>query len=161
MIKKTVIALAMLTPFLLTNAHAEESKRSVEQVYKECGIGALVFGKTSPILAVISNVTWDLGTTAGISNSMSPDTCSGSSVKTAMLLKEAFPNVEQDLSSGNGEYLQALNSFMECGAVNEKVRNDFGAYTTTESYKKSSSSENAEALFDIINQNKQSAGCTV
>ncbi|GAF55755.1 hypothetical protein JCM18901_1422 [Psychrobacter sp. JCM 18901] len=102
-----------MIPFSAANADlgskfkTAETGRTIEQIYKQCGIGGALFGNSSPILAIISNVTWDLGTTAATSDSMSPETCQGGNVRAAVLIKEAFPSVEKDLASGQGAHLSA------------------------------------------------------
>lgn len=161
MLKKIAMMAAFCAlPFSMT-VSAADNGRSIEQVYKECGIGAMIFGKSSPTLAFISNVTWDLGTTAAVSNSMSPDTCSGGKVRTAMLIKEAFPSVEKDLAAGNGAHLSALNTFMACDAAAADLRTEYANYTLTQAYAQSSEKQNAEALYSIVNRTAASAGCSL
>lgn len=153
--------MATLTTLSVSMAATAGSGRSMEQIYKQCGIGGAIFGNSSPTLAFISNVTWDLGTTAALSDSMSPESCSGGAVKTAMLIKEAFPSVEKDLAAGNGAHLSALNTFMSCDAAAKTVRADYAAYTTTQAYAKATSAQNAEALHSIVNRSKVAAGCSL
>lgn len=157
MLKKTIVALAVASlPFA---AHADlgskfkkhESGRTIEQIYKQCGIGGALFGNSSPILAIISNVTWDLGTTAATSDSVSPNTCQGGNVKAAVLINEAFPSVEKDLAAGQGQYLSALSNVAACAST-DVIRGKYASYTQTEAYSKATQSQNAEALFQIVNQ---------
>ncbi len=152
MLKKIAIAsvVAAMIPFATANA-AVESGRSIEQVYKQCGIGGAIFGNSSAILAIISNVTWDLGTTAAISDSMSPDTCQGGNVRAAVLIKEAFPSVEKDLASGQGAHLSALNSVANCDSA-ANVRAQYGKYAQTSVYRAATQDQNAEALYSIVKQ---------
>lgn len=159
MLKKIAMAsiVAAMIPF---SAHADlgsvvkttETGRTIEDVYKQCGIGGALFGNSSPILAIISNVTWDLGTTAAISDSMSPESCQGGNVKAAVFIKEAFPSVEKDLASGQGAHLSALQSVASCASVNN-VRAQYGQYTQTSAYKTASQDQNAEVLYSIVGQN--------
>lgn len=126
-----------------------DTGRSIEQIYKQCGIGGALFGNSSEILAIISNVTWDLGTTAATSDSMSPNTCQGGNVKTAVLIKEAFPSVAQDLAAGEGKYLTALGSVANCSSL-DSVRSQYATYAQSGKYATATQSENAEVLFDIV-----------
>lgn len=161
MLKKIAMMAAFAAlPFSMTT-NAADGKRSMEQIYKECGIGGAIFGNNSPTLAFISNVTWDLGTTAALSDSSSPESCSGGTVKTAMLIKEAFPSVEKDLAAGNGAHLSALNTFMACDAATKTVRAEYAQYTTTQAYAQASSAQNAEELHSIVNRSKTAAGCSL
>lgn len=153
MLKKIAIAsvvAAMIMPFGTANAQVD-SNRTIEQVYKQCGLGGAIFGNSSAILAIISNVTWDLGTTAAISNSLSPDTCQGGNLKAAILIKEAFPSVEKDLASGQGAHLSALQNIANCDSVSS-VRAQYGQYAQTSAYRTSTQDQNAEALFSIVQQ---------
>lgn len=163
MLKKIVLVAAATLPLLMVSqAQAEitgKSGRTMEQVYKECGLGGLLLGKSSPILAVISNVTWDLGTTAAISDSVSPETCLNGNTKAAVLIKEAFPSVEKDLAAGSGAHLNALNGLMSCEAASAGVRQDYADYTQTVNYQSATQDQNAAVLFNIVNQNMAAAGC--
>lgn len=157
MLKKlALVALATALPFATANADIgskfkkAETGRSIEQIYKQCGIGGALFGNSTPILAIISNVTWDLGTTAAISDSMSPDTCQGGKVKAAVLIKEAFPTVEKDLAAGQGAHLSALANVANCGST-AQLRSQYGKYTQSSAYQTATQQQNAEKLFAIVN----------
>ena len=159
MLKKIVFAsvVAAMIPFGAANADLGskfkkvETGRTIEQIYKQCGIGGALFGNSSPILAIISNVTWDWGTTAATSNSMSPETCQGGNVKAAVLIKEAFPSVEKDLASGQGAHLSALQSVANCDSA-ASVRAQYGKYAQTSAYRTATQDQNAEALYSIVKQ---------
>ena len=153
MLKKIAIALAVTAMIPLSAANAQaDSGRTIEQVYKQCGLGGAIFGNSSEILAIISNVTWDLGTTAAISDSMSPETCQGGNVKAAVLIKEAFPSVEKDLASGQGAHLSALQSVANCDSA-ANVRAQYGQYAQTAAYRTATQDQNAETLFSIVKTN--------
>ncbi|MGO1249854.1 DUF3015 family protein [Psychrobacter sp.] len=160
MLKKIVLASAVvaMVPFSAANAdlasglNTTDTGRTVEQIYKECGLGGALFADTSPILAIISNVTWDLGTTAATSDSMSPETCQGSDVRAAVLIKEAFPSVENDLASGQGAHLSALQNVASCDS-SASVRAQYGKYAQTTAYRTATQDQNAEALYSIVKSN--------
>ena len=159
MFKKIAITTVITTmiPFATANADlgskfkSADTGRTIEQIYKECGIGGALFGNSSPILAIISNVTWDLGTTAATSDSMSPNTCQGGNIKAAVLIKEAFSSVEKDLASGQGAHLAALTRVANCGAA-ANIRAEYGQYTQTSSYRMATQDQNAQALYSIVQQ---------
>ena len=67
--------------------------------YSECGIGAAIFPKNGAA-AAISNVIWDLGSTAVTSATLSPDTCSAETVDTAKFILETIDNLESDVAIG-------------------------------------------------------------
>ncbi|MDO5652119.1 MAG: DUF3015 family protein [Moraxella sp.] len=152
MLKKALIATAITAVALSSTAHAgQKSGRSIEQVYKQCGIGGALFGNKSEILAIISNVTWDLGTTAAISDSASPDTCKGGDVRAAVLINEAFPSVEKDLAAGEGAYINALANVAQCSSV-DAVRTSYGKYAQSSAYETASQAQNGEVLFGLVQQ---------
>ncbi|WP_435979578.1 DUF3015 family protein [Psychrobacter sp. DM4] len=159
MFKKIAFAsvVAAMIPFGTANADlgsnfkSADTGRTIEQIYKQCGIGGALFGNSSPILAIISNVTWDLGTTAATSDSMSPNTCQGGNVKAAVLIKEAFPSVEKDLASGQGAHLSALQTVASCDSV-ANVRTQYGQYAQTSAYRTATQDQNAETLYNIVKQ---------
>lgn len=157
MLKKIAIAsiaIAML-PFGTASADlgsqfkTVDTGRTIEQIYKECGLGGALFGNSSPILAIISNVTWDLGTTAATSDSMSPENCQDGNVQAAVLINEAFPSVEKDLASGQGAHLSALQNVAKCDSV-AGVRSQYGKYTQTSAYSTATQQQNAENLYSIV-----------
>jgi hypothetical protein len=107
-LKTGITALALAATF--GTAHAE---RDFAEIYKECGLGAMLFPE-DPIIAVITNVTWDLGTTAVSSELSSPEMCKGNASTMAALILDAHPQIEQDLAAGEGEYLSSITNLMGC-----------------------------------------------
>ncbi|WP_412972686.1 DUF3015 family protein [Glaciecola sp. MF2-115] len=94
--------------------------------YKDCGIGAALFAST-PWAAVTSNVIWDVGTTAVISATASPETCSGSEYATAVFINETYESLEQNFVQGEGQFIDTLSSIMSCDtdsstALTQEVR---------------------------------------
>lgn len=165
MFNKKLIYPAVLTcaMFIHTPAQAQGAE-TIAHIYTQCGIGGLIFGHESlgvlgKTLASVSNVFWDLGTTAASSHSLSPDTCLSKEVKTAYFIKETFSDLENNLATGKGDYLQALNTLMACEAASQNVRRDYAEYTTTRFYTSATQHQNAEKLFEIVNDNLHSAQC--
>ena len=158
MLKKIILAAAIaVTPFTLMSQ--AQAARSIEGVYTQCGIGGLIFGDLSKPLAVISNVIWDLGTTAALSDSLSPETCRSVQFKTAVFIQESMPSLEKDLASGRGEHLQALNSLMSCPVASKAIRRDYGVFAASKQYNSANMNQKAEQLFQIVNNNMEQAGC--
>lgn len=165
MFNKKLIYPAMLMSgmFIHTPAQAQGAE-TIAHIYTQCGIGGLVFGHESlgvlgKTLASVSNIFWDFGTTAASSHSLSPDTCLSQEVKTAYFIKETFSDLENNLATGKGEHLQALNTLMACEAASQNVRRDYAEYTTTRFYTSATQQQNAEKLFKIVNDNLRSAQC--
>ena len=125
--------------------------------WQDCGIGAMVFPDNGAA-AAISNIIWDLGTTAVTTQASSKDSCASSNAKTAMFIKATMPALEQDVAAGEGEYVTAMLELRGCeatshNAIIEAIRTDV-ANTQVDS---------AEKLYNIVEQrvtSNFSAACT-
>lgn len=87
--------------------------------FSDCGIGAALF-PNHKVLAVTSNVIWDVGTTAVTSATASPETCSGKSATAAKFILESYESLAEETARGHGEHLAALMNILE---VSEADRN--------------------------------------
>jgi hypothetical protein len=130
--------------------------RKFGQIYRECGLGAMIM-KDDPTFALVSNITTDLGTTAILSNATTPDTCKGSSVKTALFIHESYNALASDLSRGQGKYLDSLAALNGWSgdtqkAVAEQIRGEFATVVASNGYSDKSRLEKSEALFDIVSK---------
>lgn len=111
--KAAAVSLGIVGMLSTSPAHSRE----FADVYSECGLGAMIFSGASDnnrILAIISNVTWDLGTTAHLSNMSSPENCTKGSASTAAFIMQTYPSIERDLARGEGEFLTAMLDFRGC-----------------------------------------------
>ena len=105
-----------------------QSERTFADVYAECGIGAMLFNSNASagsdsgrVLAIISNATWDWGTTAHISNASSEENCQGAPASTASFLFHNYDQIETDVAMGGGEHIDALVSALQCSAPDQEV----------------------------------------
>ena len=88
--------------------------RDIGRIYTECGLGGAI-APTSDVVAAITNVTFDLGTTAISSNLSSPETCNGGKeVKTAALIINNTAAIEKEAAAGQGDTLAALEAVSGC-----------------------------------------------
>ena len=128
--------------------------REFADIYTECGLGALIAPNNAAVAAV-TNVTWDLGTTAILSNATSEDTCEGSKSKTALYIHQAYPSIESDLASGEGKSLTAL---MEIAAIDEssqgeyaaELRRQFAQLVSVEGYAEQTAFEKSSNLHRLV-----------
>jgi len=128
--------------------------RDFAEIYTECGLGAMIAPKHGGVAAV-TNVTWDLGTTAVSSNISSPDTCVGGKEKTAAFINQSYENIEVDLAKGQGEYLDRLMALMgvregQKSEVLQAIRSDMGKVVSSSSYTSMSRFEKTKALYSIV-----------
>lgn len=159
--KKTlaVLGATVATIGMMGSANAE---RAFGDIYTECGIGAGIFPKHE-VMAAISNVTWDLGTTAITSNYSSEDSCKGKEVASAAFIHGTYSALEQDIAKGEGQHLSALMDIMNCDAsaranVVHAVRADFSNAVSADTYSTATSAEKSEQLYNIVNANKAACG---
>jgi len=122
-----IIAVVTATLLLSLGVHANASDRAFADVYAECGIGAMIFnadlagGDNGRILAIISNATWDWGTTAHISNQSSAENCQGGATATAAFIYQNHDRIASDLAIGNGDHLTALLDNVNCTTQQDAV----------------------------------------
>jgi len=81
--------------------------------YSDCGTGAAIFSGL-PALAATSNVIWDVGTTAVISATASPETCQGANAQTAQFIFDTYDNIVEQTAQGSGEHLTAMLNILGC-----------------------------------------------
>lgn len=119
-IKKLVPALFMAaamgaSPVSMAQANPNAAPGTGPNPYSDCGIGAALFPETA-WAAVTSNVIWDIGTTAVTSATLSPGTCSGKTLKTALFIRDTYPQLVEEIARGEGEHLKTAMTLFECGA---------------------------------------------
>jgi hypothetical protein len=159
--KKTITTLAAIVALSLASTHsfAQDSKLNP---WQDCGIGAMVFPDNS-VAAAISNVIWDLGTTAVTSASASEDNCNATRVQTARFVTESLPNLEEDIVKGEGQHLTAMLNLMGCGTaekhvVSTAIRNDFSSVMSKATYSEMDVQQKAESLFTVA-ENAATGSC--
>lgn len=153
--KKGFLLAASAALFL---AAGQASAREFADIYTECGLGAMIAPNNGAVAAV-TNVTWDLGTTAVSSNVSSADTCQGGKKKTAAFIYEQFAQIEKDLARGQGQHLAALMNIAGCEVGSEQtLRAGFADSVAQPGYAAQSRFERAEALFNQVQKASCKAG---
>ena len=153
MIKRCLTAAVLVSAFVSMPSQA----KSGINPWQQCGIGAMVFPDNGTA-AAISNVIWDLGTTAVSSNVSSVESCKGANVKTAQFIKQTFPILEQEIAQGEGEYISAMLNVRGCDSSAHSqmittIRNDFAQTSVND----------AQALYTLVESNiasQFSANCS-
>jgi hypothetical protein len=134
--------------------------REFGEIYTQCGLGGLIAGSV-PVVAVITNITWDLGTTAISSNVSSPETCRTVVVRTAAFINDAAPRLEQDLARGQGPHLAALLELSGCSAsaqpaITAALRADLSRSLAAPGAASRTGYQQAAGLFDLYTARVQS-----
>lgn len=148
--KKLVCAIALvLTSGIASGAGAGGGPNP----YSDCGIGAAIFENNTG--AAISNVIWDLGTTAVVSATSSPETCEGASVVAAEMIFETYVNLELDTARGEGANLTALMDVLQCSAdarpqISADLRTSFSDLVNDDSYTSKTRVEKSSDYYDAL-----------
>ena len=150
-IKHICGAVAALTAFASASAFAQQT-REVANPWLDCGIGALIFPSANlEVGAGLSNIIWDLGTTAVTSAQSSPETCNGlDNVTSAAFIQRTYPTLEKELARGYGDNLNALATLV--GAEDEAafvatLRQEMATEIAAPTFAKLSYDEKAQALY--------------
>jgi hypothetical protein len=152
-VMKFVVVVVLLVSLLCAFSPIVEA-REFAMIYRECGIGAMLAADI-PWLAVILNVTWDLGTTAILSNATSPETCAGGDARTAAFIYDAYDSLEADLARGSGEYLDSLMVLSGCKtdvyqSLSLALREDLRTSVAIEGYTDQTRFQKAENLYNLF-----------
>ncbi len=150
---KKIMILAVAATTLLAFSLPTMS-RDFADIYTDCGLGAMIAPRNAAVAAV-TNVTWDLGTTAISTNISSPDSCAGGKEKTAAFIHESYASIEKDLAGGDGVYLEAMTTLAGCDSKVSKeltsaLRDDFTKIVANPGYTEQSSFEQASTLYELL-----------
>ncbi|MCI5226499.1 MAG: DUF3015 domain-containing protein [Candidatus Electrothrix sp. AX2] len=154
--KKIFLALS----FSISLAFAQTgTAREFADIYTDCGLGAIIAPRT-PVVAAITNVTFDLGTTAVSSNISSPETCAGGRARMAAFVHDAYDSLEVELAAGEGKYLDSLTALAgieqkEKTAFIQDVRKQFAHSVAAPDYTQQTLFTKAENLYNILTQEKE------
>ena len=141
--------------------------REFGEIYTDCGIGGLIGSAIGSkedtianVAAVVTNITFDLGTTAISSNTTSPDTCARGKEKTAAFIYESYESLETDLASGHGVYLDGLVTLSGFeGETRERfvaaVRSGFARLVAAPEYPEQDRFNKSEALYNLVNEQSE------
>ncbi len=139
----------------LTLAQAATA-REFADIYIDCGLGAVIAPRT-PVVAAVTNVTLDLGTTAILSNISSPETCAGEQARMAAFIHDAYESLEADLAAGEGRYLDSLTAL--AGVEEEKkaffvkgLRESFTDSVAAADYTRQTRFTRAENLYNTVHR---------
>ena len=149
-----IVATSLTTITMMSTSNARE----FGEIYTQCGIGAMIF-KKNKTLAAISNITWDLGTTAVSSDYSSQENCKGSAVAKAAFIRSSYSPLEQDIAKGDGKHLNALMDIMQCDQkirkdVVKSMRSDLSKTVSSVAYTKATPYQKAETLYNMTNTGK-------
>lgn len=163
-LKTLKVAVAAAAMFSASMMPTTASARDFGAIYIECGLGGLLVPKT-PWAAVLTNIIWDLGTTAITSELTTPESCKGGQAKTAALIYQTLPSLEREIAAGGGAHVDALMATGNCAtesqaAVTAELRQNFGTVVGRASYSTQSREQKAEALYNAFTTSAAQS-CTI
>lgn len=149
-----------------TDAEKPEGKAPVQtniNPFSDCGLGAAIFKNDAA--AAISNIIWDLGTTAVTSGLSTPNTCTKHSTDVAQFILHTYPTVAEETAKGQGEHLTAMLNIAGCEATSHAniisgIRSDFSEVVASDEYAESAVLKKAEDYYYITAKNV-STHCTM
>lgn len=140
----------VLLGLLSLSLAASVQARSFGEIYTQCGLGGAL-ASSVPAVAAITNITWDLGTTAITSNISSEGTCAGKSEKVVAFISDSYENLEKDLAQGEGKYLDTLISMTKPTNTTKEafvasIRSEFAPVVASNA----TNLVKSEALYNIV-----------
>lgn len=156
MMKNKLMSFVATAALVSLMAVQPAASREFADIYTECGLGAMI-APNNDAVAAVTNVTWDLGTTAISSNISSPDSCAGGKAKKAAFIHDSYTQLESDIARGQGPHLATLMALSGCQAsahadVARAVRADFARSTANAAYSSQTRFEQAQSLYNIVTQ---------
>jgi len=128
--------------------------------WQHCGIGAMIFPENG-VAAAISNIIWDLGTTAVTSATVSPEQCGTTLMNVALLIDSSYDQLAIETAQGSGEHLNAALNLVGCSATEEVVgtlRADLAQVAGSASYAEMSHQDKAYSYYSSLEAVSASCG---
>jgi hypothetical protein len=150
---KEIFSVITLSSLLASPLMADKATGSGPNPYSDCGIGAALF--ENRVAATISNVIWDVGTTALTSATASPETCRTQEAKAAAFILESYDDLLVESSHGEGQHFAALMNILEVESDQQNtlissVRADMGTQIGQNNYLSLTQLERAELLYNSV-----------
>ena len=160
--RKLFSVAAATASMVLAPTSALQAREFVE-IYTQCGLGALI-APNHDAVAAVTNVTWDLGTTAVSSNVSSADTCQGGKKKVASLIQNAYPQLTSDIAKGHGNNLDALVAAAQCDlnvGAQFKTEVRYGMGQLAAQGQNKTQQDKNEELFALVKSSATQVGCSI
>jgi len=145
---KKGLAFALTVATLSTSAFVSQPANAADEklnAWQHCGLGAAVFPENGTA-AAISNIIWDLGTTALTSATVSKDTCNSRLIKTARFIDENYDQLETELAIGEGRHVDTMLTLLGVESTDrETVLSELRSSLVIDETR--SNSEKAQTLF--------------
>jgi hypothetical protein len=153
MIKKMLATTAIVASVISMPSMAEGKPGTGPNPFSDCGIGAALFKNN--IAATISNVIWDIGTTAVTSATASPETCSAPDAVAAAFIFESHDSLMEEVAQGSGQHLTSLLNILDVNDIEQasivsQVRDDMTLFVSSAAYIESTRIERAKSFYSSV-----------
>ena len=128
--------------------------------WTDCGIGGAIGSliekqPAANVIASVSNILWDLGTTATTSAVSTPDLCANKETAAAKFINDTHPSLEVETARGQGENLAALMNILEISAEQQAsfssaLRSEYSSIVASPAYLTLSKTEKAQAYYNTM-----------
>lgn len=153
MFKKLLITSLVLTASSFSVAQSDDDSSDSLNLFAQCGIGGMLF-PTAPTAAIISNIIWDLGTTATTTAASSPDACAGEDIAMAEFVSETYAELTEETVRGAGDHLSAAINMAGCAnqqqATISTLRASFAEQLSNQGYSEQNHQEKAQNYFNAL-----------
>lgn len=134
-----------------------QTASAAKNLWRECGIGGMIFSEIG-WAAIISNIIWDLGTTATTSEISSEGTCQGKKANTAQFVNTTYANLEEETAVGSGAHLDTMFNIIGCddsarSEIIDSLRSNLQNEISSADYAKKTKSEKAESYYNGLMNN--------
>lgn len=152
----TTLLTAMALAAGLANITSAQAQSQNINPWQHCGIGAAIFDDNETA-AAISNVIWDLGTTAVTSATLTPSTCAGEEVQVAEFIDQTYDVLAMETANGYGEHLTVALDLVGCSvsenaqAVSE-LRNEMSEVINSSNYTDMTHADKGFAYYQRLTQ---------
>ncbi len=152
---KKRILLSILTIITVIASPVYAAFENIDNAWQECGLGAMVF-PDNRVAAAISNVIWDLGTTAVTSASASEDTCKGKkNSAAAKFVNSAYAKIEEDIAKGDGKHMSAALDLFKVSPQKKQIikvelRQKLAKLHAVPSYEKLTTVTKAQTIYHLL-----------
>ncbi|MBL8516768.1 MAG: DUF3015 family protein [Betaproteobacteria bacterium] len=149
-----LLSAGVLTAVLASAGVASAQVGSGPNPFSDCGVGAALFPETK-WAAVTSNIIWDIGTTAVISATASPETCNGKKVAAAVFITNTYDTLAEQAAAGKGEHLASVLNILECSTARHdaaiaNIRTAMAQKVSAPTYAKQPRLEKAAAMYGVV-----------
>lgn len=163
--KKTLLLAAVALAGGLSAATSTQAQTSQNiNPWQHCGIGAAIFDDNETA-AALSNIIWDLGTTAVTSATLTPSTCTSEALQVAEFIDQTYDVLALETANGHGQHLNTALDLVGCSVTADAqavatLRNDLSATLGSAAYADMDHADKGFAYYSSLTQISESCNAS-